>query len=73
MGVIERTQHRIDHIRCPAIKGLPTETVDMLHHSIVDIVRLRRSIERAQLQVSRSWDAAIDSMMLLGKLRQEGF
>ena len=73
MNVIERSQSRIDQMRFPVIEGLPTETVHMLHRSVVHIVQMRRSIERTRLQVSHSWDAAFDSMVLLGRLRREGF
>ena len=58
MNIIERTQNRIDHIRCPVIEGLPTETVHMLHKSLVKIVQMRRSIEGAQLQIDHSRHAA---------------
>ena len=63
----------IDHLRCPAIDGLPPETVAMLHHSLVDIVRMRRSIESAGRQVRHSLDAALDSAELLRRLHLEGF
>lgn len=73
MGVIERTQHRIDHIRCPAIKGLDTDTVHMLHKCMVELVHMRRSIERTELQVHRSWRAAYESEELLRRLHERGF
>jgi len=72
MNVTERTQFRIDHIRCSAIQSLDKDTVHMLHQSLVHLVRMRRSIERAELQIGRSWTSAIDSMLLLGQLRREG-
>ena len=73
MNVIERTQHRIDHMRCPAIGGLDGDTVHMLHQSMVHIVQLRRSIERAELQVHRSWHAAYESEDLLRRLCERGY
>jgi len=72
MNVIERTQHRIDHMRCPAIEGLDSDTVHMLHQSMVQIVQMRRSIERIELQVHRSRCAAYESEDLLRRLRERG-
>src|SRR5262245_27991717 len=45
MGTSDRPQNCIDGIRCPAIKGLPRETVHILHHSLVGLVCMQRSIE----------------------------
>jgi hypothetical protein len=73
VGAIERTQYRIDQMRCPAIQGLDEDTVRLLHKSLVHIVRMRRSIERIRLQLLRSSEAAIDCEILLRRLRREGF
>jgi hypothetical protein len=73
MAVNERTQHCVDDIRCPAIEGLPPETVAMLHHSLVDIVHMRRSIESVKLRTRNSLDAARESAELLRRLHLEGF
>ena len=73
MNLIERGQPRIDHICCPAIEGLPAETVHMLHRCMLEIVHMQRSVERTELQIGRSRDAAIESVMLLGQLRRQGF
>ena len=72
MGEIARKYH-IDQIRCPVIRGLDKDTVDMLHTSLVQIVKMRRSIECAQLQVHRSWRAAYESEDLLRRLRERGY
>jgi len=63
----------IDRIRCPAIEGLPTDTVIMLHNSRVHIVQLRRGIEATARQVQRARKAAWDSIFLLAALRRNGF
>ena len=73
MYVIERTQHRIDHMRCPAIGGLDSHTVHTLHKSMVHIDQLRRSIERTDLQLRRSWRTAYESEDLLRRLRKRGY
>jgi len=73
MNVVDRTQYRIDHMRCPAIQGLNSDTVHILHKSMVEIVHIRRSVERTRVQVGRSWDAALDAVLLLDRLRREGF
>jgi len=73
MGTTDRPQNCIDGIRCPAIKGLPRETVHILHHSLVGLVCMQRSIEDVKLQVDRSWDAVRESRKLLHRLRKEGF
>jgi hypothetical protein len=73
MDVVDRTNNAIDTIRCPVIEGLSSETVAMLHKSLVDIVHLRRSLERTRLQVTRSSQAAFESAELLRRLRLQGF
>jgi phosphoribosylcarboxyaminoimidazole (NCAIR) mutase len=73
MNVVERTQNSIDSIRCPAIRGLDKDTVHMLHISLVQIVQMRRSIERAELQIRRSSRAAYESVELLRRLYERGF
>jgi len=74
MRVADRPpQDCIGGIRCPAIKGLPTETVNLLHQSMVEIVQLRRSIEYARIGVDHSWRAVLESRDLLKRLRLEGF
>jgi len=49
-------------------KNLPTKTVHMLHRSMVEIVQMRRSIERVQLQIDRSRHASRQSAALLRPL-----
>lgn len=75
MGIAHRPipKNCIDQIRCPAIQGMPRETVHMLHDSLVGLVYLRRSIEHTQLHVDRSLDAVRECEKLLHRLRMEGF
>lgn len=73
MGVNGQPQNCIDDIRCPAIKGLPRETIVMLHKSLVSIAHMRLSIESVNFQVYRSSSAVHESKELLRRLRREGF
>ena len=73
MGITNRRLSCIDRIRCPAIKGLSPDIVHMLHHSLVGLVHLQRSIEDAKLQVGLSWRAAYESEDMLRQLRERGF
>lgn len=73
MNVLDRTQNSIDSIRCPTVRSLPPDAFAMLHKSLVQIVQMRRSIERVDLQVRRSWRAAYETEELLRRLRERGF
>ena len=55
----------IDDIRCP----LPRDTVILLHHTIVQITLMRRSIEATRLQVDQSIRAIWETRELLARLR----
>ena len=64
----ESSQHRtIDDIRCP----LPRDTVITLHHTMVEITLMRRSIEATRLQVDQSIRAIWETRELLARLRGE--
>jgi hypothetical protein len=73
MDPVEWPEDLIDHIRCPRIQGLPHETIHLLHKSLVHIVNMRRSIERANLQRDRSILAALEAEQLLARLRRDGY
>lgn len=60
---------RIQDIRCPAINGVSEEVIHLLHHSVVDIVRMRRSIESADEAIARSSNAIFDGCELLKSRR----
>jgi hypothetical protein len=64
---------RIESVRCPAVKGLPDDIYHMLHHSFVDILKMRRSIERADVLIDASREAALESREVLKRLRDDGF
>lgn len=55
----------IEDLRCPNVKGLPDDVVYILHHSLVDIVRMRRSIECTNKILELSMQAAAESCELL--------
>jgi len=65
----ERRRKRIEDVRCPVVKGLPDDVYDMLHHSFVHILRMRRSIESTDAQVDRSREAILESREMLQRLR----
>ena len=48
---------RIEDLRIPAVKDLSDDTYRMLHHTFVEIVGMRRSIESAEFRVAQSWKA----------------
>jgi hypothetical protein len=68
-----RCRKRIQDVRCPATKGLPDDTYHTLHRSFVEILKMRRSIERADAYVEQSWDAIFDTLQMLKRLQIEGF
>jgi len=64
----ESSQRRaIDDIRYP----LPRDTVIMLHHKMVQITLMRRSIEATRVQVDQSIRAIWETRELLARLRGE--
>ena len=67
-----RKRKRIDGLRFPNINGLPEDVVHSLHHSLVHITRMRRSIERTDNLVKRSMLAVSESCQLLKRLRCNG-
>ena len=64
---------RIEDVRCPAVKGLPDDIYHVLHHSFVDIVKMRRSIESADGLIDTSRKAVIESRDVLKRMREAGF
>ena len=59
-------------LRCPRIDGLPVETVHLLHHSLTQLVVLRRSLEHSDTQLERARHAVLESRALLARLREQG-
>jgi hypothetical protein len=68
-----RRRKRIEDVRCPAVKGLPDDIYQILHHSYVEILKMRRSIESADVHVDTSREAVIDSWYVLKRTRAAGF
>ena len=62
------TRKQIKDLRFPNIKGLPEGDVRLLHASIVQIARMRRSIEEADQQLALSKRALEQSRELLKRL-----
>lgn len=62
---------RIEALRIPDVKGLPDDIYHMLHHSFVDIVKMRRSIESVDAHIDRSREAILESREILQRLRGE--
>ena len=66
-------RRRIEDVRCPAVKGLPDDIYHILHHSFVDILRMRRSIESADTFIDTSRKAVIESCDVVKRVRDAGF
>jgi len=66
-----RRRKRIKDVRCPAVGGLPDDIYHMLHHSFVEILRMRRSIESADARIDESMKAANESWDVLKRLRHD--
>jgi hypothetical protein len=71
---LETPHHRkrIEDVRCPAVKGLPDDVYHILHHSFVDILRMRSSIKSAETLIERSIQAVIESNDVLKRTRNAG-
>jgi len=68
-----RRRKRIEDLRIPAVKGLSDDIYHMLHHSFVDILKMRRSIESADALIDQCRETALESWELLKRLQREGF
>jgi len=68
-----RRRRRIEDVRCPTVKGLPDDIYHMLHHSYVDIVKMRKSIESLDVRIGASLKAVLESCDLLKRVRGEHF
>ena len=64
---------RIEDVRCPAVKGLPDDVYHILHHSFVHILKMRRSIESADVHIDASVEAILESRDVLKRVRDNGF
>jgi len=64
-----RKRKRIEDIRVPAVKGLSDDLYRILHGSLVDLLRLRRSIESTDVALRSSAQAIAESRELLRRTR----
>jgi len=64
---------RIEDVRCPDVKGLPDDIYHILHHSFVEILKMRRSIESADTVIDKSTQAILGSHEVLKRVRDDGF
>jgi len=62
---------RIEDVRCPAVKGVPDDIYRIRHHSFVEILKMRRSIESADAHIDLSMKALADSLDVLDRLRND--
>jgi hypothetical protein len=60
-------------VRCPSDKGLPDDIYHILHHSYVEILKMRRSIESAYAHIDMSREAVNDSWDVLKRTQDAGF
>jgi len=63
---------RIEDVRCPVVNGLPNDIYHVLHHSFVEILKMRRSIESAYAHIDMSREALIDSWDVLKRTQDAG-
>ena len=68
-----RRRKSIEDVRCPNVKGLPDDIYHMLHHSFVHILKMRRSIESADVLIDTSRKAVIESCNMLKRTRDKSF
>jgi len=68
-----RGRKRIEEARCPAVKGLSDDIYHILHHSFVHILKMRRSIESADVLIEASMEAILQSREVLKRVQDDGF
>jgi hypothetical protein len=68
-----RFRKRVEDVRIPAVNGMPDDIYNLLHRFYVGILRMRRSIERADTHLDASWRAATESVELLARVSRQGF
>ena len=64
---------RMEDVRCPVVNGLPNDIYHVLHHSFVEILEMRRSIESVDALIDTSIEAVLESREMLERLRNNGF
>jgi len=68
-----RGRKRIEEVRCPTVKGLSDDIYHILHHSFVHILKMRRSIESADVLIEASMEAILQSREVLKRVQDDGF
>ena len=66
--VVPRRRKRIEDVRCPDVKGLPDDIYHILHHSFVDILKMRRSIESVDALIVVSEKSIIETRDMLKRV-----
>jgi hypothetical protein len=71
----ETPRHRqhIKDVRRPEVSGLSNDISHMLHRSLVEIRRMRRSIESSGTHIDASREAINDSWHVLKRAQDGGF
>ena len=69
-GTPHRRKH-IEDVRCPAVKGVPNDIYHILHHSFVEILKMRRSIESADALIDMSMKTIAETLDVLDRLRND--
>jgi hypothetical protein len=69
--VAAHLRKRIEDLSILAGNAIPDDIYHMLHHSFVDIVRMRRSIEAANIRLEASTKAVEESREILARLRRQ--
>ena len=69
---VARLTKRLEELRIPAVNGLPDDIYHMLHHSFVDILKMR-SIENLDVLIDASKRSVLESLYLLKRTWDAGF
>jgi hypothetical protein len=68
MNLTISVRKRAEDVRSPVVKGLPDDVYHMLHHSFVNILKMRRSIESVDARLNASMRAVIQSWEVLKRV-----
>ena len=64
---------RFEDVRCPTVKGLSDDIYHVLHHTFVEILKMRRSIESVDAHIDTSKKAVLESCDLLKRVQDDRF
>lgn len=65
-------QKRIEDIGWPAVTSVPEDIACVLEQSMLDIVKMRQSVQSTELAIAQSLKAILETRELLQSLRGEG-